>query len=187
MTIIEVAVQALGEGDVVGMPTDTVYGLAADPQNPAAMDRLFELKGRPEAKPVGLLVASVGQALELVQLDRSAQALAARHWPGPLTLVARPLVVLPSWVGHRITRSVGVRVPDHPAALELLTAFGPLAVTSANRSGEREARSDDEAERIFGDEVAVWVPGDCPGGTASTVVDVTGPKPVVLRAGPVAI
>ncbi len=169
------------------MPTDTVYGLAADPRSPEAMQRLYELKGRPEGKPVGLLVAGIDQASELVVLSVDAQELARRHWPGPLTLVAQPKVVLPDWVGHRLTRSVGVRVPDHPAALELLSVFGPLAVTSANRSGGAETIDHVSAARVFPTGVAVWLEGTSPGGTASTVVDVTGRRLKVIREGPVAV
>lgn len=188
MNLVDAAVQALNEGEVIGLPTDTVYGLAADPKNQEGMDRLFELKGRPAGKPVGLLVASVEQAQSIVALDGTAAELAAKHWPGPLTLVAHPIVVLPAWVGHRRSRSVGIRVPDHPAAIEVLARFGPLAVTSANRSGGPETHTDDEAEAVFGDEVAVWVPGESTSrGAASTVVDVTGRELVVLRPGPVAL
>lgn len=187
MGLVDAAKQALADGEVIGLPTDTVYGLAADPQNLDAMARIYELKGRPEGKPVGLLVASLNQALEVVRLNKPARALAEKHWPGPLTLIAWPTVVLPSWVGHRVSRSVGVRVPDHAATLEILSACGPLAVTSANRSDESETFSDAEAERIFGDSVAVWIPGDCPGGAASTVVDATGRRLNVIRQGPVTI
>ena len=187
MNLVDAAKQALAEGDVIGLPTDTVYGLAADPKIRAGMNLLFELKGRPAGKPIGLLVASIEQAREIVKLDGEAADLAEKHWPGPLTLVAAPVVVLPVWVGHGRIRSVGIRVPDHPAALEVLRTTGPLAVTSANRSGGAETYSDVEAEKVFGDEVAVWVPGDCPGGQASTVVDVTGRSPTLLRPGPIAL
>ena len=102
-------------------------------------------------------------------------------------MVVKPIVILSDWVGDDHLRTVGIRVPDHPVARELLERTGPLAVTSANRSGGKEALSDTEARRIFGEEIAVYLEGKCSGGTASTVVDVTGDQPVVLREGPIPI
>jgi tRNA A37 threonylcarbamoyladenosine synthetase subunit TsaC/SUA5/YrdC len=94
-------------------------------------------------------------------------------------------VILADWVGDSQRRTVGLRVPDHPVTLELLTSTGPLAVTSANVSGGAESMTDDEARAVFGDRVKVYVEGRSPGGQASTVVDVTGRDLVVLRRGPI--
>jgi L-threonylcarbamoyladenylate synthase len=185
--VIRSAVAAILRGEVVGLPTDTVYGIGADPTNPDAVERLFELKGRPGDKPVGLLASSLERAAEVAELDGPATELATTYWPGPLTLVLRPRVIMADWVGDTQLRTVGVRVPDHPLALELLSETGPLAVTSANRSGGRETMSDDEARAVFGDSVAVYLVGRAPGGRASTVVDCTGGDLVVLREGPVEI
>lgn len=183
---IAAAVEVVGAGGVVGVPTDTVYGIGADPLDDEAVGLLFELKGRPAAKPVGLLVASLEQAVGMGQIEGIALDLARRHWPGGLTLVVRPLVVLADWVGDRQADTVGIRVPDHPVALELLEATGPLTVTSANRSGSPEATDDAGAREVFGDRVH-YVAGTSPGGEPSTVVDVTGSRPVVLRRGPVIV
>lgn len=169
----------------MGLPTDTVYGLAAVPTNPEAVGRLYELKGRPEYKPVALLVASVEQAAELVSFSDTAAGLAKAHWPGPLTLVLKTLRPLPPWVGDPVRQTVGVRMPDHELALEVLDAAGPLAVTSANRSGEEPGIDHVAAEQIFGSGVDLYLPGECPGGTASTVVDATTDELVVLRSGPI--
>lgn len=185
--MIEEAVAAVRAGEVVGMPTDTVYGIGADPLSATAVSRLFELKGRPEHKPVGLLVATVDQAREIGEIDDAAAALAERYWPGALTLVVTPRVVLADWVGDRQLRTVGIRVPDHPVARELLARTGPLAVTSANVSGGEEVMSDRDAEAIFGNRVAVYLEGTSPGGEASTVVDTSGAEPSVLRQGPIRI
>lgn len=185
--MIATAVAAVKEGRVVGLPTDTVYGIGADPLNDQAVELLFDLKGRPEHKPVGLLVASVEQALEVAELGAEAENLARAHWPGALTLVATPKVILADWVGDSQRRTLGVRVPAHPVAVALLTAAGPMAVTSANRSGGAEATNANEARAIFGDGVAVYLEGECPGRAASTVVDVTGSRIRVLRPGPVAL
>ena len=184
---IEEAVAAIRAGEVVGFPTDTVYGVGVDPLNEAAVARLFELKGRPQHKPVGLLMASVDQAETMGELSGQARRLAREHWPGALTLVVTPKVILANWVGDAQQRTVGIRVPDHPVALEFLHAAGPLAVTSANRSGGREALSDVEARAVFGNQVAALLEGLAPGGEPSTVVDATGDKLVILREGPVTI
>lgn len=183
--MIEAAIEAIREGEVVGLPTDTVYGIGVDPINEEAVARLFELKGRPELKPVGLLAASFEQASMVGEIDGVARDLVTEHWPGALTLVVRPKVILADWVGDTQRQTVGIRVPDHTVARELLTAIGPLSVTSANRSGEPDVLSDVEAKEIFGDDVAVYLAGHSPGGRASTVVDVTGGELIVLREGPI--
>lgn len=185
--MIRAAAAAIRRGEMIGLPTDTVYGIGVDPMNPEAVERLFELKGRPGDKPVGVLASTVEQVEEVAELDNRATELADRHWPGPLTLVVRPKVIMGDWVGNTQLRTVGVRIPDHPLALELLSVTGPLAVTSANRSGGRETMSDQEARAVFGDSVAVYLVGRSPRGRASTVVDCTGADLVVLRKGPVEI
>jgi tRNA threonylcarbamoyl adenosine modification protein (Sua5/YciO/YrdC/YwlC family) len=184
---IERAVSVLRSGGVVGVPTDTVYGLAVDPLDEEAMSRLFEIKGRPDHKPVGILVASIEQAEMGGEIEGPARALAEEHWPGALTLVVTPKVILADWAGERQRKTVGLRVPDHPITLALLEAFGPLAVTSANRSGGPETMTDVEARDVFGDEVDLYLEGVSPGGEASTVVDATGAELTVLRQGPVTI
>lgn len=181
----ERAIQALGRGGIVGVPTDTVYGLAIDPFNENAVARLFDLKGRPAGKPIGLLVASAEQADTVAEIKDTARELAGRYWPGALTLIVRPRVVLSNWVGDEQARTVGVRVPDHPTTIGLLNETGPLAVTSANFSNGAETYNDTEAEAVFGDRVDVYVEGTCPGGVASTVVDTTSNEVVVLREGAV--
>lgn len=178
-------VDAVRAGRVIGVPTDTVYGVAVDPWNEVAVGLLFALKGRPDDKPVGLLAASLGQAEEVADLGAAARSLADRYWPGALTLVVRPASMIPDWIGSRPERNLGVRVPDHDDLRAVLEWTGPLAVTSANRSGQPETYDDVEARTVFGDQVAFYVRGRCPGGVASTVVDATGPDLVVLRPGPV--
>jgi len=185
--MIETAVAAVREGLVVGLPTDTVYGVGVDPFDFDAVARLYELKGRPDHKPVGLLVATVDQAAEIADLGGAGEALADENWPGALTLVVRPRVVMADWIGDRQRRTLGVRVPDHPVALELLAGTGPLAVTSANVSGGSETMNDVEARAVLGDGVAVYLEGTAPGGEASTVVDLTSGRPTVIRQGPVRI
>jgi tRNA threonylcarbamoyl adenosine modification protein (Sua5/YciO/YrdC/YwlC family) len=179
------AVEALEAGLVVGVPTDTVYGIAADPFQEKAVESLFRIKGRPGEKPVSLLVADREMARSLGEFGPQADELAASRWPGPLTLVVRRQEGLPDWVGDSASDTIGLRVPDHPAMAGLLRVTGPLAVTSANRSGEPAPLDDAEARRLLGDGVAVYLPGTCPGGESSTVVDATGPELKVLRSGPI--
>jgi tRNA threonylcarbamoyl adenosine modification protein (Sua5/YciO/YrdC/YwlC family) len=169
---IAAAVEVIRTGGVVGIPTDTVYGIGADPLNEEAVSLDFELKGRPAAKPIGILVASLEQAVSLGLIGGAALELARRTGRGP---DARGPAEggLADWVGDKQTNTVGIRVPDHPVALELLEATGPLSVTSANLSGQPDASSDDDARRVFGDRVH-YVIGTSPGGEPSTVVDATG-------------
>lgn len=175
---------ALSRGAVVGMPTDTVYGIAADPRNSVAVGRLFAIKGRSEGKPIGLLVADIETALAMVELPGYAVEWAMSHWPGPLNLVGVARFELPEGVGERTRGTVGVRVPDLATTREILGAFGALAVTSANRSGESDTLDEAGARAALGDLVDMYVAGRCPGAISSTTVDVTGPEPVLLRQGP---
>lgn len=175
------ACELLAEGRVVGVPTDTVYGLAA---HLSAQRALFEVKGRPPDKAIAVLVGSVADALEMAVFPPVARELADAHWPGPLTLV---LTSMGSPVNNG-PKTVGLRMPDHPVALELLNLCGPLAVTSANRSGDSPAHSHLEARNIFGDRIGLYLPGECPGGVASTVIEALADRPpLVLRQGPLSL
>ncbi len=176
------AVGAVARGEVIGIPTDTVYGLGADPFQAKAADALFEAKRRPETLALPVLIARPSEAEELAVLDERAAALIGRYWPGPLTLV----------LGRRRGRAmhlggdpltVGLRCPSHPAALELLAATGPLAVTSANLHGGPPATTAAELRGVFGDSVPIVVDGGHCDGRPSTVLSLAGPSPVVLRQG----
>ncbi len=182
---IEEAVAALKRGEIVGVPTDTLYGLAADPFQQDALETIFTLKGRPGVKPLAILVSSIEQGMTLASFSDRALDLADRHWPGALTLVLPRLETAPTWLGHAGRRTVGLRCPQHPVALELLEAAGPLVVTSANVAGQGAAVTDVEARALFGDSVAVYLAGEAPGGVASTIIDLTEPAPLVLREGPI--
>ena len=182
---MEAALSALRRGEVVGVPTDTVYGLAVDPADPEAVRALFDLKGRGGHLPLVVLAASLAQAEPLVEMSDSRRRLLEQHWPGPLTAVLRSKVTLAPLVGDHDRGTLAVRIPDHRCLLDLLGSSGPLAVTSANRSGAPPARSSDEARAALGDGPAVYLEGNCPGGIPSTVVDLTRSPPTVLREGPV--
>ena len=183
---LDEAETALAAGLLVVFPTDTVFGLAADPVVEGATGAVFATKRRARELTLPVLVANLEQARSVASLDRRAEALAERYWPGPLTIVMRRTAASSSWDLGEHRASVGMRVPDHPVALELLRRAGPLAVTSANISGEPPSRDCDEVVRTLGDGIAVvlcW--GPAPGGRASTVVDLTGQQPQVLREGEV--
>jgi tRNA threonylcarbamoyl adenosine modification protein (Sua5/YciO/YrdC/YwlC family) len=182
---VDAAVEAVRRGEIVGVPTDTLYGLATDPFRETALEEIFLLKGRPAAKPLALLVASIEHAMSLAMFTDRALDLADQHWPGALTLILPRLPTAPEWIGDRRRRTLGVRCPAHPVALELLAVSGPLAVTSANLSGGPSALDETEARALFGDAVSVYLEGTAPGGTASTIIDLTKEDPLTLREGPI--
>lgn len=185
---IEAAVASLQRGELAVLPTDTVYGLAADAFSPGAVGALLEAKGRGRDMPVAVLVGS------WTTLDGLAEAVTERtrelvraFWPGGLTLVVRAAPSL-AWDLGETRGTVGVRMPLHPVALEVLQRTGPLAVSSANRTGLPAALDAAEAARQLGTAVEVYLDGGTvTGGTASTVVDLTGVVPRVLRAGAVPV
>ena len=183
--MLEEALAALRAGRVVGVPTDTVYGLAADPANDEAVRELFRVKGRPAALKLPVLAASFEQVDRLVEWTDEARRLVEPHWPGPLTAVLRARARLSPGVGNHEEGTLAVRIPDHDRFRELLAVFGPLAVTSANPSGAPPALDSTSARTLLGDQVSVYLDGDREGGEASTVVDLTRQPPVVLRQGPI--
>ena len=185
------AASALADGDVVAVPTDTVYGLAVDPSQPEAVARLFALKGRPDDVPLPILVAGQDQvAMVAGGLEPAAAQLAARFWPGPLTLV------VPRRSGFTVDlggppaarQTVGVRRPDHPVVVALCELLGPLAVTSANLHGAPPATTADEVVAAFAgvDQPAVVIDGGTCDGVPSTVVECRGPASRCLREGALA-
>ena len=174
----------LQAGGVVVLPTDTVYGLAVRADLPGAVDRLAELKDRAAEQPVAVLVASVEQAEAVGELPAWAHRLVEQWWPGPLTLVLRRRPGL-DWDLGTPADTVGVRLPDHDLVRALAEAVGPLATTSANRHGETTPPTATEAAATLARPPDLVVDdGPCVG-AASTVVDATGPEPVVLRPGPI--
>jgi L-threonylcarbamoyladenylate synthase len=187
-TGLEVATSAVKRGDLVVLPTDTVYGLGTDAFDPDAVAGLLAAKGRGRDLPVPVLVGSP-RTLDGIATGLSdvARALVEGFWPGGLTLVAR---VQPSlqWDLGETGGTVAVRMPLHPVALELLVATGPMAVSSANRSGSPPATTVDEAIDQLGESVAVYLDGGSAGAPVpSTIVDVTQQVPVVLRVGDITV
>jgi tRNA threonylcarbamoyl adenosine modification protein (Sua5/YciO/YrdC/YwlC family) len=184
---VSAAARAIKRGELVGVPTDTVYGLAADPYDEAALEKLYSLKGREDNKPIAILVASLEQGLLLGAMSDRALDLADKYWPGPVTLVVPRLDTAPQWLGDLSKRTIGLRCPDHPVALELLEMTGPLAVTSANLSSDDPTQSAAEARATFGEEVLTYLEGPAGGGAPSTLVDLTHPAETVLRRGPITL
>ncbi len=175
---------ALRTGRLVVLPTDTVYGVAADAFNPAATERIFLAKGRPRTSPLAVLVHSPAQ-LHAVAADvpATAERLVGAYWPGPLTMVLEARETL-AWDLGDSAGTVAVRMPHDEVALEIIRAVGPLAVTSANRSGEPAAHDIVAARSALGDDVEVYVDdGPRQGISPSTVVDLTRGEPLVLRQG----
>lgn len=171
----------------MAFPTDTVYGLGAALADPQAIEKLFEVKERDSAKAIAVLVGRTSDVERKVgKLNALAARLADRFWPGPLTLVVPAVPGLPDLLSP--TPTVGVRMPDHPVALKLLQASGPLAVTSANLSGKMDSRTALEVfEQLAGRIPLILDGGETPGGAPSTVVDCTGSEPVILRLGPISL
>lgn len=179
------AVERLRAGEVIGFPTDTVYGLAVLAGDRLAVRRVYEVKGRPLNKPLIVMPHRLAEVEQWAVADERAHRLMDLYWPGPLTLLlpARPGLRPPLVSGE--PRSVALRVPGHPVALALLAAVGEaLATTSANRSGEPAALQPIEAAWVEG-VTAVIDGGPTPGGSASTLLDLTGPEPRILRPGPI--
>jgi L-threonylcarbamoyladenylate synthase len=182
---IEQAVEALREGEVVAFPTETVYGLGADAQNPDAVRKVFELKGRPATHPL-IVHIEHPRALErwALAVPPEAMALAEKFWPGPLTLVLRraPAVDLAITGGQD---TVAVRVPGHPVAQQLLRAFGSgIAAPSANRYGRISPTRAEHVRDEFGDDLSIILDGgDCKIGLESTIVSCVDTVPRILRPG----
>jgi L-threonylcarbamoyladenylate synthase len=175
---------ALRRGELVVMPTDTVYGIAAEAFDPVAVDGLLKAKGRGRDMPPPVLVGTVRAATALVMdLGDLGKDLIDEFWPGALTIVCRSSPTL-VWDLGDTKGTVAVRMPLHPVALDLLKKTGPLAVSSANVSGRPPATTCDEAMAQLGDSVSVYLDGGpCPGDVPSTIVDLTGSVPRLLRRG----
>jgi len=184
-TSLAKAVSALKRGKLVAFPTDTVYGIGAQYCNTRAVRRLYVVKARPLAKAIPVLVGAISDVEELTaSFPAAPRALAETFWPGALTLVLERSMKVPAVVAPGST--VAVRMPSHSWLLELLRRVGPLAVSSANRSGQPAALSAGAARAALGGGLdLIVVDGAVPGGQPSTIADCSVHPPVVLREGPV--
>jgi L-threonylcarbamoyladenylate synthase len=181
------AEQILRKGNLTAFPTDTVYGLGVMAFNPRAIDLLYRVKGRDTSKAIAVLVGNIAALAQIAnEAGPIAHRLAEEFWPGALTLVVPRHPSLPANLSHLPT--IGVRMPDHKYTLSLLNRTGPMAVTSANLSGEPNTTTAQEVlEQLNGRILLILDGGKTPGGVPSTVVDCTGRNLVILRAGPISL
>jgi L-threonylcarbamoyladenylate synthase len=185
---IAAAAMAVHRGELVVIPTDTVYGIAADAFDPESVQLLLDAKGRDRQMPPPVLVSAVTTLDALAtEIPDYVRTLVAEFWPGPLTVVCRQQPSL-QWDLGETRGTVAIRMPRNDLALALLERTGPLAVSSANLTGQPAARSADDAERMLGDAVAVIVDGGPSGESeASTIVDASGERPALLRLGAISV
>jgi len=182
---ISIAAKIIRQGSLIVFPTDTIYGLAADPWNGQAIHDIYIAKGRPQEKAIPVLIGSLPQ-LSLITQSLSVRmlALATFFWPGPLTLVLPKKETLPEELSQYTT--LGVRMPDNPFTLALLLQTGPLATTSANISGtSNPVNAQDVISQLNGRVDLILDGGSTPGDSASTVVDCTNDNLIILREGPI--
>lgn len=186
--VLDEAARQLSEGALAVIPTDTVYGIAADAFSAQAVTRLLQAKGRGRAMPPPVLIPRPATLEGLaVDVGSPARALAEAFWPGALTLVCQAQPML-DWDLGDTHGTVALRVPNHPVALELLDRTGPLAVSSANTTGSPAALTAAAAQEMLGDSVAVYLDDrEAPGGEASTIVDTTVTPMRILRAGAISL
>ncbi len=183
---VEQAARAALEGRLVVYPTDTVYAISTRPDDARATRRLFEAKARSRDLELPVLVPSTSVAREIAAFDERAEALVLRFWSGPLTIVLPRADPSRPWDLGGDPQTIGVRVPNHPLALALLARTGPLATSSANRSGEATPGTCDDIQALFGERVDVYLCEEgARSGLASTVVDLAHGDPRVLRPGSV--
>ena len=176
----------LRRGGVIAFPTDTAYGLGADPLNETALDRIFKIKGRAETKPILLLVGSIAMAETMSEPNPIFYQVAQQFWPGPLTMIlpAKEFVSVKVTAG---TKTVGLRWPVSPWAAKLIDRFGgAITATSANRSGRPTAVTAEEVRVELGNSIDVLIDGGTlPSRSGSTLLDLTADLPVLLREGPI--
>jgi L-threonylcarbamoyladenylate synthase len=181
------AVEALRAGRVIAYPTDTLYGLGADPRSGTAVEAIFRIKGRAPGQALPLIAADVTQVASIARLSGPALRLAIAFWPGPLTLVLEAIALLAAGVATG-DGTVAIRVPSHAVARAIARVFAhPITATSANRSGEPPTADAADVVARLADSIGVIVDaGQTPGGAPSTIVDVTGVTPRLVRDGAVA-
>jgi tRNA threonylcarbamoyl adenosine modification protein (Sua5/YciO/YrdC/YwlC family) len=180
---IQKAIACIKNEEVVGIPTETVYGIGGDPHSQAAVDKIFNLKERDENKPLSILVHSFHDLIKLKIISKVPE-IVELYWPGPLTIIVESELNFADGVGTKNPNSIGVRVPDNELALELLKKTGPLAVTSANISGQEDITNEKDAESVFGDKIGHYLQGSALHGSGSTIVDFRDEEFKVIREGP---
>jgi len=181
--IVKKAVALLKQGKVIIFPTETVYGIGADALNKKAVAKIFRLKKRPKTQPLQILISDISDVNKFAStVPQKALHLMKKSWPGPLTAVIKKNGRIPNIVTGGL-KTVGIRMPNHPLALEIIKALGrPLAASSANISGVNPPKTAEEAARHFKSGVALVIDGGrCRIGKASKVLDLTGKKTKLIR------
>jgi L-threonylcarbamoyladenylate synthase len=180
---VDKAVELIRRGDIVAFPTETVYGLGADAKNVVAVQKTFDVKGRPADNPLIVHISDMDQVYDLARdIPDSFKKLATHFWPGPLTIVLKKQAVVPDIVTAGLD-SVAIRMPDHPIALELIRNTGPLTAPSANRSGKPSPTKPEHLIDDYGDSLPVIDGGSSSIGLESTVLDLTSKQIRILRPG----
>ncbi|TVR32633.1 MAG: threonylcarbamoyl-AMP synthase [Balneolaceae bacterium] len=180
---LDKAVELIRRGEVVAFPTETVYGLGANAKNVVAVQKTFDVKGRPADNPLIVHISDMNQVYELAtDIPDSFKKLANHFWPGPLTMVLKKQAAVPDIVTAGLD-SVAIRMPDHPIALELIRNTGPLTAPSANRSGKPSPTKPEHIIEDYGDELPVVDGGSSKIGLESTVLDLTSKQIAILRPG----
>lgn len=181
---VKKGVKILKAGGIVAFPTDTVYGLGADAFNSKAVERIYEVKNRPRHMPFPLLISGMSQISTIAAPASQVALFLAKHfWPGGLTLILLKTASLPTYLANQST--IAVRIPNHPIPLALIQGLGkPIIGTSANISGKLNNLTISKVKQQLGDKVDLIIDGGkCPNGSESTIVDITGEMPAILRQG----
>jgi len=181
---VKKGVKILKAGGIVAFPTDTVYGLGADAFNSKAVERIYEVKNRPRHMPFPLLISDLSQISTIAAPASQVALFLAKHfWPGGLTLILLKTASLPTYLTNQST--IAVRIPNHPIPLALIQGLGkPIIGTSANISGKLNNLTISKVKQQLGDKVDLIIDGGkCPNGSESTIVDITGEMPAILRQG----
>ncbi len=180
---LQLAVTAISNNEIVGIPTETVYGIGVNPTSQTAVNKIFELKERDEDKPLSILISSFYDIHKLGVVSTIPEVVEL-YWPGPLTIIVETTLEFSDGVGTKSPNTIGIRVPDNDLAIELLKITGPLAVTSANISGNEDVKSDVDAQNIFGDAIKHYIKGEALHGSGSTIIDLREEGGRILREGP---
>lgn len=183
----ELAKLALKSHQVIAFPTETVFGLGVFYDDKIAYEKMNDIKKRRENKPYTLMLANTEQISQYADIPTHFWPIIKKYMPGSLTILVKCQAYVPEFVTHG-TGVIGVRIPNNPEALELLKYLDkPLLVPSANRADEKPAMSDSEVKAIFGDEIAVIIPGQAKSGQPSTIIDLTGEQLKLVRPGPISL
>ena len=177
------AINAVKEGKIIGIPTETVYGIGVDPYSQSAVDKIFELKERSLDKPLSVLISSYEEISKLDIVSKIPDVVEL-YWPGPLTIIVETKAKFANGVGTNNPLTIGIRVPDNELAIELLKNTGPLAVTSANISGNENILNNIDAKKEFGSKIEYYLEGESVLASGSTIVDFTKDEWEILREGP---